>query len=378
MTIRFFRRFAAVSLAAAVLTGLCACSSNTQQASPSSPESTSSQTETPEEAYVTLGQYLGLEISAVTPEPVTEEDVENAIASTLSAHTTMEPVTDRGAQEGDTLTIDYVGTLDGVAFDGGTAEGQTITLGIGNGYIDGFSDGLLGATTGETVTLNLTFPDSYPNSPDLAGKDVDFTVTVQEILTSVTPVFDDEFVANNLTGFSTAAEYTEYLRQQLELSNQAEAEESLRGTVWDAVMAGVTIHSYPQDQIDQYLEDANAYYQQLADSNDITLEEMAENYYGMTTDELDAQTLAYAQEEIGYFLVVNAIAEAENLSISDEEYAEGLETYLSNWGYDNDEDFAADYGSSFEEYFGKEEILQYLLADKVEQYVLDAAVQVED
>lgn len=127
------------------------------------------------EDYVTLPEYASMTVQAEKPE-VTDEVIENYINRNIL---TTYPVTDRAVAQGDAVTIDYVGKKDGVAFDGGTAEGYVLNIGSGN-FIEGFEDGLVGVMPGETVDLNLTFPENY-HAEELAGADVIFTVTVHDI-----------------------------------------------------------------------------------------------------------------------------------------------------------------------------------------------------
>ena len=133
-----------------------------------------------ENDYVKINGYTDLEVSEITETEVTDETVDSQIEQIRQNYATYTEITDRAAQEGDMVTIDYSGAIDGVAFDGGTASGQQLELGAG-GYIDGFEDGIVGHTTGETFDVNTTFPDPYENTPDLAGKDAVFTITLTKI-----------------------------------------------------------------------------------------------------------------------------------------------------------------------------------------------------
>ena len=119
---------------------------------------------------ITIKQYKGLEVEKVDPVEVTDTDVEDSINSTLQTKSTQNDITDRQAQEGDVVTIDYEGKKDGVAFDGGTAQDQQLELGSGS-FIDGFEDGIVGHNIGETFDLNLTFPEDY-KSEDLTRTSV--------------------------------------------------------------------------------------------------------------------------------------------------------------------------------------------------------------
>ena len=139
--------------------------------------------------YVTLGDYTGLEVNEEKTE-INDTIVNDYIESyLLPSFATVEEVTGRSVEEGDTVNIDYAGYLNGEQFDGGTASGQNLTIGS-HRFIDGFEDGLIGANAGDTLSLNLTFPDPYPNDPDLAGKPVVFEVTVNSIGVQKVPELD--------------------------------------------------------------------------------------------------------------------------------------------------------------------------------------------
>ena len=149
--------------------------------------------------YVTLGNYKGL-TATETVTPLTDEAFAAELNSYLNSVTIYEKITDRKTQENDTILMDYVGTLDGVAFAGGTAQGQSITLNANSGYIAGFAEGLICVTPGQTVALNLTFPTDY-HAADLAGKAVVFTVTVHYIQgEKLTPELTDAFITTFTDG----------------------------------------------------------------------------------------------------------------------------------------------------------------------------------
>ena len=150
-----------------------------------------------------LGNYKGVEVKRESTE-VTDEEVDQKIQSILDANPEYVEITDSPAQNGDTVDIDYVGMKDGVAFDGGTAQGYKLELGSGT-FIDGFEDGLVGASVGQELSLNLTFPENYGNS-DLAGQAVVFDVTVNAIEEKKDAVLDDNFV-QRVSDFKTVDEF---------------------------------------------------------------------------------------------------------------------------------------------------------------------------
>lgn len=174
--------------------------------------------------YVTLPEdYADITIDASLGE-VTDEDISSYISSNiLSSFSTTNQVTDRAAADGDTVNIDYVGSIDGVEFDGGSTNGQGTNLLLGSGsYIDDFEDQIVGHMPGDTFDVTVTFPDDY-GSTDLAGKEAVFNTTLNYISETVTPELTDEWVAENLsetTGLSDVAALNAFVKNQIAFNNQ--------------------------------------------------------------------------------------------------------------------------------------------------------------
>ena len=163
--------------------------------------------------YVTITKYKDVEIDKVDADAVSDNDVEAQINSVLQSKSTTTEVTDRAAQTGDTVTIDYEGKKDGVAFDGGTATDAQLTLGSGQ-FIDGFEDGVVGHNIGDTFDLDLTFPENYGNE-DLAGQAVVFTVTLKGISQTDVPELTDEFVQSVSDTSKTVEEYKKEIKKMI-------------------------------------------------------------------------------------------------------------------------------------------------------------------
>ena len=163
--------------------------------------------------YVTITKYKGVEIDKVDADAISDNDVETQINSVLQSKSTTTEVTDRAAQTGDTVTIDYEGKKDGEAFKGGTATDAQLTLGSGQ-FIDGFEDGVVGHNIGDTFDLDLTFPENYGNE-DLAGQAVVFTVTLKGISQTDVPELTDEFVQSVSDTSKTVEEYKKEIKKSL-------------------------------------------------------------------------------------------------------------------------------------------------------------------
>ena len=280
-----------------------------------------------------LGQYKGVE---VTKEDTTVSDAEldQRIANILQANPEVTEITDRPAQEGDTVNIDYVGMKDGVAFDGGTAEGYELELGSGV-FIPGFEDGLIGASTGEERSLNLTFPENYGNA-DLAGQAVVFDVTVNKIEEKKNAILDDAFV-QRVSDFSTVDEFRADTMATLQDEKEQDAEQQIKN---DAFQAAVDNSEYSLNEAaveQEYNSQVDSYETSFANYG-MTIASYAE-MLGQTEDEFKETLRKAAETGIKQQLLIQAIAEKEGLTIEDadrenlaEQFGTDVETLKNAYG----------------------------------------------
>ena len=319
-----------------------------------------------------LGNYKGVEISPEVYETeVSDEDVENYIQSLIQQSYTGKEVNDRAVRQGDTVDIAYTGYINDETFEGGTSESYKLVIGSG-AFIEGFEDGLIGADKGDDLTLELEFPQNYKNK-ELAGKPVVFEVTVNAIYDNTIPELTDEFARSNFNVLS-ADELRNNVRSAMESSNEVKNENARTKAAWEKVVSDTIIERYPQDEIDKHINKITEKYETEAISNGLSLSDYLLDNYGMSLDAFNAQAEAYAQEQVKNSMIVNAIAEQEGITLSDQEYDEGVSYYLGVSGYSNDEEFKADYGVGIEEFFGKDALSQAIMLSKVMQFVADNAV----
>lgn len=284
--------------------------------------------------YVDLGDYKGIEltksITKVTDDEVTNEMESKAVELTGS---------DVTVEDGDTAIIDFVGKLNGVAFDGGTASNYELEIGSGS-FIDGFEDGLIGVKKGDTVDLNLTFPESY-QSTELAGKDVVFTVTVNGVKRK--PQLNDEWLAAN-TNYTTLAEFAAETKQKLEDAAETTASNTLESSGLDQVISNSTVKKYYKSLIEQgesqYEKRLNAYASAYGKSLSelLAAQGMTESQY---QNQKQKQAVSYAQVA----MVVYAIAQDAGLSEADAEYQTILNDLANNYNMDA-ATFSSTYGES--------------------------------
>ena len=324
--------------------------------------------------YVELGDYLGLTASEITAE-VTDEEVQAEIQSRLEEASTYEYVTTGVVADGDTVNIDYVGKMDGEEFEGGSTDpddgGYDLTIGSGS-FIDGFESGLIGKNVGDTVVLNLTFPDPYTANEDYSGKAVEFTVTINSLRNTITPEYNLDFVTENSDCDSIEA-YEQEIYDELYESAYATAESTWESDIWDRVVEGCTFLKYPEDQITQCTEDYRTYYEQYAEYMGTDFDSLLESM-GTSEEDFDADAEEYAKGVVENELVLFAIAQKEDLTLTNEEYEEGLSNLITQAGFDDDAAFEESYGSSYEEYVGKENIIVTLTMDKVWNLIKESVV----
>lgn len=212
--------------------------------------------------YVTLGEYKGLEYEETSTE-VTDEDVQAELDYLLESKADVEKIMDGTVADGDTVNIDFTGMRDGVAFDGGSGTGYDLTIGS-NSFIDNFEEQLIGMKPGDTKEINVTFPDPYPNNPDLAGVPVVFEVTVNYICgENIIPEMSDQFIADN-TDYQTVDEYKEYVRGYLKDYKESTADSDREQALWQQVMDNCTFAELPQDKVDEEVENMYNSYEQYA------------------------------------------------------------------------------------------------------------------
>ena len=248
--------------------------------------------------YVTIGQYKGLSLDK-SVEAVTDDMVDGRIKEELQNKA--EEVTEGSVQNGDVVTINYVGTKDGVAFDGGTANNYELTIGSGT-FIDGFEDGIIGMKKGQTKDLDLTFPEEY-SSEELAGQEVVFKVTLQSFKRA--PELTDDWAAKN-TDCKTAEEYRKEIRTTLEDEAKTSAQNTLRETAWNTVLSASEVKEYPQDDLDTAKTEFKTLYENYAKQGDMTLEDFVKAQ-GISMDDFEEQSSQYAEYKVKQNLIVQGI-----------------------------------------------------------------------
>lgn len=330
-------------------------SDNTEDTSEDTPTTAELMAGIDVEKCVALGDYKGVTVEK-TIQSVTDEDVQNEIDNALANY----PVeVDQAAKEGDTVNIDYVGKIDGEEFDGGSDQGADLKLGSGK-FIDGFEDGLIGARKGETRTLNLTFPEDY--TQDLAGKAVEFTVTVNAVKEPLSEP-TDQWVADNIEGYDNIADYKAGIRSEQEESNEQTAENQVRYAAWTQVIDNCTINEYPETLVEVgkklYKQQVETYAKYAGMELDAYIESS-----GLTQEEYQSNMEEYGKNVAAQALVCQAICNKEGFAIGDDDYQKALQDMLTEYGCTEEELIQT---------YGQDNVEQSIMLNRVSNLIMENA-----
>ncbi len=292
---------------------------------------------------VTLGQYKGLEVEAADL-TVTDEDVETEIKKEQEKNATVVTVEDRAVQDGDTAVIDFEGFCDGVPFEGGKGEAFPLVIGSGQ-FIPGFEEQLVGKNTGDEVEVNVTFPTPY-QAKELEGKDAMFKVKINEIKSKLLPELDDEF-ASEVSDFETMAEYREDVAKKLAEKKAEDARTAKENSVVDMAAANAQME-IPEAMIETRAEDQVDDFARRLQSQGLQLEQYLQ-YTGLTREKMVEQAKEQAEKSIRVRLMLEAVADAEKIEVSEEELNAELDRMAKSYGMEVD---------ALKGYFGEKEIGQ--------------------
>lgn len=313
--------------------------------------------------YINLPDYKGLPAQGYEFK-VSEDEIKNYVNATLTAFAKIVEVTDRGAKLGDTVYIDFEGTVNGNAFKGSSATDYSLALGFGN-FVDGFEEGITGLMTGDSVSLDLKFPETYEPNPEVAGKDVHYEVTVKKITTKILPEYNDEFAKENLF-FDTTEAYEESVRKIFEVRYKAYFYKEVLAQIWDPYIESAEVIKYPKKELkqayDAYIEHVEAY----CEHNRMTVADYASVYFGKTADEFYEYAHELVEDQMKKDMICYAIARAENIVLTDEEYKIRAEEYALDY-------YMMTSVEEFEEMYGVETIREMILFDLVRERVCDYA-----
>lgn len=323
---------------------------------------------------VVIGEYKNILIDKVEVQAVTEEAVQAEFDSYMDAFNEEVEVTDRDTLEnGDIADIDFVGKIDGEAFEGGTSEGYKLELGSGS-FVEGFEEGLVGVKKGEKKDLNLTFPADYYNT-EYAGKDVVFEVTVNGIYKTVEPEVTDEFVSSN-TEFESIEAYKADIRKNMETSNESTAQNTRRSAIWSELVSNAAVKKYDEEEVKKYVLDYKNYVTSAVSSTYSMSFEAYLSASQLEPADFKQTAVTNALAAVKEQMILEAIAEKEKIEVSDADFQEYLQDYMSNVGVSTEDEL----WSNFEQQgLSKEEVTESMkdaiIATKVMEFLEKTVVE---
>lgn len=316
--------------------------------------------------YVTLGQYEGIEVYKVIPE-VTDEQVQSKIDSIINEGVEKSDLTEEDvAQEGDEVTIDFVGVLEGEEepFDGGSAEDHSYTLGQGS-MIPGFDEGIYGMKIGETKNVNVTFPADYKNA-DYAGKNATFAITLKTgKRVTFTPEWNDEYVTKYTEGaYTNVADYEVKIREDLLQSATDSSEQQMQQDLWAQVVENATVEGYPEYVFNKTYDELYSQVQQYASMFNMTIDDYM-SYFG---GGIDFPT--YVLQQVNSQLVREALIKTiPGIEMTEDELKEAVKADLEKFE-------AATYEEVMSKY-KEEDLRTYYQSDRLQKYLTEKAVITE-
>ena len=307
----------------------------------------------------TLGEYKGLEAEK-DPTDVSDEEIDREIERLRKQNARMISV-DRPAENGDTVNIDYAGTKDGVAFDGGTAEGHDLVLGSGS-FIPGFEEKLVGISAGEERDLELTFPENY-HAKDLAGQNVVFHVKCNEIKFEELPEIDDEFAQDN--DFDTVADMRADAKERLHKSKETVAVNAFNDRLVNAAAANMTV-DIPTSMIEAQMDSMVEEYSNYIGSQGIPFEQYVK-MMGGTVETFRETTRTAATAQVRQEVLLDAVAQAENLEAAEEDIKAEIEKLAQTYSMKAEE---------VEKYVDKEALAEQIVRRKATAVITDSGIPV--
>lgn len=310
---------------------------------------------------VTLGAYKGIEVNKVEA-AVSDEEVDAEIERERERNARSVSVSDRAVQDKDQTVIDFEGFVDGVAFEGGKGENYPLTIGSG-AFIPGFEEQLIGKNIGEECDVNVTFPEDY-HADNLAGKPAVFKVTVKEIKEKVLPELDDEFAAE-VSEFDTLAEYKEDVKKNLTEKREKDVKNAKEDAVVDAIIANATM-DIPEAMIETQQRQMVQEFAQNIQMQGLSIDQYFQ-FTGLTAEKMMEQVKPQAEKRIKSRLVLEAVAKAENIVASEEDFEEEIAKMAEMYKMEADK-VKESIGEE-----GKKQFMEDLAVSKAAEFVVNEA-----
>lgn len=318
-------------------------------------------------AYCDLPDYKGLEYTE-TKSTVTDADVRNKIDSLLQQYATKTQVKEGTVADGDNVNIDFVGSIDGVEFEGGNSNGAGYDLTLGSGsMIPGFEDGIVGHKVGDTFNIKATFPENY-GKDELNGKEADFKITINYLTQTELPEYNDAFVAS-YTDATSILEYEDSVRKDLVEQYEQSDKNQNESAIMQVLVEKTTYNEYPQQEMQDLIDKSIAQQEQAASSYGYSLGDYVTARYGFSDEDSFRQYIqGLAEDYIKEKIAVCAVAKDTGITVTKEEVDNYKKKIMDYYSYEDE--------SKLENY-SSEDIVYYALAEKVVDFLLENGKGVE-
>ncbi len=326
--------------------------------------------------YIEIGEYKGIELEKEDTE-VTDEEVQTEIDNFLASKRTSENVKSGTVKDGDSINIDYVGSIDGETFAGGEEKGRDLVIGS-NTFIPGFESSLIGARVGSTKNIKVKFPDTY-GEKSLAGKNAVFAVTINSKKEYTTPELDEDFVKNN-TDEKSVEDFTASVKKDLEKKKKEIADNTYRQKVWAKLIDSSSMKTdkdgnekFPEKQLEDFIDQTMKTYEEKAKQENVSLKDYVLKNFQLDEEKFKSEIEIYGKTQVKMDMIMYYIAEKEGLKVTSEEYDEFIDDTLKTFGYTRESFEEANNGKSYETIVGKDKIKAEVLKKKVQDFLVSEA-----
>ncbi len=311
--------------------------------------------------YITLPEYKGLE-AVGSGTVLTEERIQAEIMAPLYFYTRIVFVSDRPAVMGDTVVVSYVGTCEGTQ----TESQSELEFVLGSGVkLEDFEASVVGHMAGDVFEMQTTYPDPYAPLPECAGKTVEFTISLDAIYETELPEYTDEFVKDYL-GYSSIEAYESAVRESLTEFNETANLYSVIVQLWQKIAGETVVLQYPEKELTETYDSTVSAHKDLAEELGVSFTDYVTTYHGMTVEEFYEKVKAESKITVRDEMICFAIARAEGITLTEEEYTERALEYA-------EEQYGLDSVGALEEMYGKDMIYRLVLCDKVQEWIASEA-----
>ena len=314
--------------------------------------------------FIKLGEYKGIEYEKTAP--VSDEDVKARISEALAQNAEETKIESGTVAEDSIVNIDYTGSIDGVEFEGGSAQGTELDI-ANSHFIKGFAEGIVGHKVGETFDLHVTFPEDY-GKEELNGKDAVFRTTINYMVQKKPAEYTDEWVKEN-TEYDDKASYEASVRKALEEEQASTAESRERTEVFGKISDGSEVIEYPEKELKEAHDRITASYETAAKNAGVSVDEYIGSM-GLDADSFGKAVDEDAQKNVKTELILRQIAKEEGIEFSEKDYKDYLKSMLDEAGYTEDQ-FKEQNGMSFEQYAGENSFYIIYMYDRVMTKVME-------